>query len=159
MSENIGTRDEGRDKVIFVGAHPDDVELGCGGSIAYFVASGFEAHCIFLTRGEKCGDAERRTEESLAACRGLGVDERHVVFGGWRDTALPESADLIEFLEGWAKTVDWSAAVAVAPVESLATDDARRTQHEAEDHDVQPSAVLRYVLEAPDKTEPVGRAV
>ena len=41
--------------VIFVGAHPDDIELGCSGAIAKYINDGFKIICIFLSKGGKGG--------------------------------------------------------------------------------------------------------
>ena len=38
--------------VLVFGAHPDDVELGCGGTVAKMVASGAKLAIVDLTRGE-----------------------------------------------------------------------------------------------------------
>jgi len=38
-------------KVLAVGAHPDDVELDCGATLALFNKMGHEVHILFLTRG------------------------------------------------------------------------------------------------------------
>ena len=57
------------------GAHPDDVELGCGGTIAKEVAAGKKVGIIDLTRGElgSRGSVEIRNAESAKACEILGV--------------------------------------------------------------------------------------
>ncbi len=64
--------------ILAFGAHPDDVELGCGGTIAKEVASGKKVGIIDLTRGElgTRGSAEIRDQESSAAAKILGVSVR-----------------------------------------------------------------------------------
>lgn len=55
---------------LFFGAHPDDVELGCGGTIAKLVKSGASVGIIDLTTGEmgtRGTPAQRRREASNAA--------------------------------------------------------------------------------------------
>jgi N-acetylglucosamine malate deacetylase 1 len=39
-------------KVLIAGAHPDDPESGCGGTISRYVQRGHEAAILYLTRGE-----------------------------------------------------------------------------------------------------------
>jgi bacillithiol biosynthesis deacetylase BshB1 len=58
-----------------IGAHPDDVELGCAGTLAKEVAGGKKVGIIDLTRGElgTRGSAETRDEESARAAEILGV--------------------------------------------------------------------------------------
>jgi len=57
--------------ILAIGAHPDDVELGCGATIAKEVANGKKVGIIDLTRGElgTRGTAETRDEESTEAAR------------------------------------------------------------------------------------------
>ena len=64
--------------ILAFGAHPDDVELGCGGTLAKAVAKGKKVHIIDLTQGEKStrGTTEIRKQESFAAANILGVDFR-----------------------------------------------------------------------------------
>ena len=61
--------------ILAFGAHPDDVELGCGGTIAKEVALGKKVGIVDLTRGElgTRGSAEIRDKESAAAAQILGV--------------------------------------------------------------------------------------
>lgn len=60
------------------GAHPDDVELGCGGTIAKAVAEGKKVGIVDLTRGEMAtrGTSEIRSKESQAAAAILGISIR-----------------------------------------------------------------------------------
>ena len=60
------------------GAHPDDVELFAGGTIAKSVAQGKKVAIVDLTRGElgSRGTAETRAKESAAAQQILGVPHR-----------------------------------------------------------------------------------
>ena len=61
--------------ILAIGAHPDDVELGCGATLAKEVANGRKVGIIDLTRGElgTRGTAETRDEESAEAAKILGV--------------------------------------------------------------------------------------
>jgi len=64
--------------ILFFGAHPDDVELGCGATIAKEVSLGKNVGIIDLTRGElgTRGTAEIRDEEAKNAASVLGVEIR-----------------------------------------------------------------------------------
>tara|TARA_B100000963_G_scaffold341991_1_gene342335 strand:+ start:11792 stop:12511 length:720 start_codon:yes stop_codon:yes gene_type:complete len=64
--------------ILAFGAHPDDVELGCGGSIALSVKLGKIAAIIDLTRGELStrGNIETRQREAKRAADILGVSFR-----------------------------------------------------------------------------------
>ena len=71
--------------ILAFGAHPDDIELGCGGSIAKAVAEGKKVGLVDLTRGElgTRGSAEIRKEEAEKAAAVLGVEFRKNL--GFRD--------------------------------------------------------------------------
>ncbi|MDB2384889.1 bacillithiol biosynthesis deacetylase BshB1 [Polaribacter sp.] len=64
--------------ILAFGAHPDDVELGCGATIAKEVALGKKVGIVDLTRGElgTRGSAEIRDREAKAAGQILGVAVR-----------------------------------------------------------------------------------
>ncbi len=61
--------------ILAFGAHPDDVELGCGGTLAKEIASGKKVGIVDLTRGElgTRGSADLRDQEAAAAAKILGV--------------------------------------------------------------------------------------
>lgn len=64
--------------ILAFGAHPDDVELGCGGTIAKEVAMGKKVGIVDLTRGElgTRGTIVTRDQESAKAATILGVSIR-----------------------------------------------------------------------------------
>lgn len=74
--------------VIAFGAHPDDVEIGCGGLVAKEVALGYRVGIVDLTAGEMGtnGTVEERLAESEEAARILGaawrknlrIPDRHI---------------------------------------------------------------------------------
>ncbi|HOS47941.1 MAG TPA: PIG-L family deacetylase, partial [Bacteroidia bacterium] len=61
--------------ILAFGAHPDDVELGAGGTVAKEVAMGRKVGIIDLTRGElgTRGTAELRDEEAIESSQILGI--------------------------------------------------------------------------------------
>lgn len=64
--------------VLSIGAHPDDIELACGGLLIKLVREGRRVVVLDLTRGEmgSRGDAEQRTREAEAAAAVMGVMAR-----------------------------------------------------------------------------------
>ncbi|MFM7535613.1 MAG: PIG-L deacetylase family protein [Acidimicrobiales bacterium] len=79
-----------------IGAHPDDVEFGCGGTLAKWAAAGCVVHHLVLTDGSKgTWDPKADTSalvltrqaEQRAAARALGATGE-VVFLGWPDGEL-----------------------------------------------------------------------
>lgn len=64
--------------ILAFGAHPDDVEIGCGATIAKSIANGLKVGIIDLTRGElgSRGTPEIRAKEAADAAEILGVSIR-----------------------------------------------------------------------------------
>ena len=67
--------DEQRLDAMAVGAHPDDVELACGGTVLKLVSLGYRVGVLDMTRGElgTRGSAEIRAREADAASRELNL--------------------------------------------------------------------------------------
>lgn len=68
--------------VMFVGAHPDDVEIACGGTIDCLVQQGYRVGIVDLTDGEPTPlspSPEHRWDEAEAAARVLGVHYRRLL--------------------------------------------------------------------------------
>ncbi len=87
------------DVIIAVGAHPDDIELGCGGTVRAAAKAGKKVIAVVMTKGEQSADPEVRCEESKKALTMLGVSEVH--FGDFPDTELPNSSKAVKFLEAF----------------------------------------------------------
>jgi LmbE family N-acetylglucosaminyl deacetylase/tetratricopeptide (TPR) repeat protein len=63
------------ENVLFIGAHPDDIELGCGGTVARMREEGKGIFVLVLSTGEKGGaGAEQRKKEAEAAAYYLHVN-------------------------------------------------------------------------------------
>ena len=64
--------------VLAIGAHPDDVELGCGGTIAKLISEGKKVAILDLTQGElgTRGTNETRAIEAKNAAEILGISAR-----------------------------------------------------------------------------------
>ena len=65
-------------EILAVGAHPDDVELGCGGMLLAMRDRGYRFAIVDLTAGEKGsrGSREERLREAKAAAELLGATAR-----------------------------------------------------------------------------------
>jgi bacillithiol biosynthesis deacetylase BshB1 len=88
--------------VLAIGAHPDDIEIACGGTVALLVGQGLKVGFLHLTRGEMGtrGTAAERQQEAEAAASALGVTSLQYLDcgdAGLRTTAVEEDA-LIEVL-------------------------------------------------------------
>ncbi|MEM5566343.1 bacillithiol biosynthesis deacetylase BshB1 [Psychroserpens sp. AS72] len=64
--------------ILAFGAHPDDIELGCGGTVAKEVANGKKVGLVDLTGGElgTRGTEQTRSQEANDAAKILGVEVR-----------------------------------------------------------------------------------
>ena len=75
----MAAEETGRLDVIAVGAHPDDVEIACGGTLARLAEQGYKVGIIDLTDGEPTPlspGPEVRLEEARRAAEILGVTKR-----------------------------------------------------------------------------------
>ena len=86
-------------KVLAIGAHPDDIELGCGGLLLKAIKLGHEIFFFILTRGEagqKVSSEEDRESEAKQSAETLGATLR---FGEFEDTKLVPTGDLVNSIE------------------------------------------------------------
>jgi LmbE family N-acetylglucosaminyl deacetylase len=91
--------------ILAIGAHPDDVELGCGGLLLKASRQGH--HNIFmyiLTRGGASGDPEERTKELMQSAKFIGA--KRLWIDNFDDTKLSLSSDLINHIEFFIKKAD-----------------------------------------------------
>jgi LmbE family N-acetylglucosaminyl deacetylase len=77
--------------LLIFGAHPDDAELSCGGTILKMVESGKKAGIIDLTGGEygTRGNKKIRAKETKEAGKILGIKVRENL--GFKDTSIENS--------------------------------------------------------------------
>ncbi len=80
---------EGPLRVVALGAHPDDIEIGCGGALLALAAQGADIRTLILT-----GTSDRE-EEARTAARAFGV-AADPQFGGLRDARLPAAWDAVK---------------------------------------------------------------
>lgn len=77
-------------KVLAIGAHPDDVELGCGGSLAKLSRSGAEVRALIFSQGRRgVMSAADRADETRRALAVVGVGSVRVC--DFEDTRLSAS--------------------------------------------------------------------
>lgn len=90
-----GAGNTGRN-VLAIGAHPDDIELGCGGALLAHVAAGDRVTMLVVTGGENGpGDAARHEEQARAA-QMIGA---RLVWGGLRDCEVTPDAATVRVIE------------------------------------------------------------
>jgi LmbE family N-acetylglucosaminyl deacetylase len=86
-----------RMNILAIGAHPDDIEYGCAGTLVKYADRGHRIHLMILTGGEEGGNGEERQREQSAAAETIGTQQ--VFWGGYRDTQLPLNQELIDKIE------------------------------------------------------------
>lgn len=90
--------------ILALAPHPDDLEIGCGGTLAQHAKRGDEVHIFVATSGEVGGDAEIRKAEQIASAKILGVQAVH--WGNFVDTTLPKFApDLMASVEALVQSL------------------------------------------------------
>jgi LmbE family N-acetylglucosaminyl deacetylase len=89
-------------KVLAIGAHPDDIELGCVGTLIKHHENGDEIILLVLTKGEASGDPETRERECREASK--IIDAEKLIFGGLQDTKVTDGFETISVIEDVIKT-------------------------------------------------------
>ena len=88
-------------KILAVGAHPDDIELGCGATLALFKQRGHEVYLLVLTKGEASGDPKLREHECEESARVIGAEK--VYFGNLKDTQITDGVETVMAIERLVK--------------------------------------------------------
>ncbi len=85
-------------RILVIGAHPDDIEIACGASMARLHDSGHIIWGLIMTQGERGGNAAVRPAEAQKGASFLGLD--HVKVQAFPDTRLSEaSVEMIAAIE------------------------------------------------------------
>ncbi|MFB0565196.1 MAG: PIG-L deacetylase family protein [Candidatus Aminicenantaceae bacterium] len=90
--------------ILALGAHPDDIEYGCGGSFLKFSRKGVKIYFMVLTKGEFGGETEVRQKEQEEAMKILGI--KKIFWGGYMDTELPNERIIITHIDEVIKKVN-----------------------------------------------------
>lgn len=90
--------------VLAIGAHPDDIEYGCGGMLAKYARKGNVVYMFVASDGALGGESDVRRREQKDSAQVLGV--REVFWGGYLDTEVPLSRELIVRLETVIRQVE-----------------------------------------------------
>jgi len=84
--------------ILAIGAHPDDIEIGCAGTIMQYKESGAKVFIMVMSDGSFGGNAGTRRMEQELSAKIMKVDK--IFWGGFKDTKLGYNIqDLINGIE------------------------------------------------------------
>ena len=83
--------------ILAIGAHPDDIEFGCSGTLIKYAQTGHNVFLLVMTQGDQGGVSEIRAKEQMVSKKIIGAKE--VFWGGYEDTHLIVEKELITKIE------------------------------------------------------------
>jgi LmbE family N-acetylglucosaminyl deacetylase len=84
-------------RVLFLGAHPDDIELGCG-ALLHHVVRHTDVLCVTLSDNQKNLDLQNIKNEHLESMAVLGVPKDKIILGPFTTRVFPDSRqDILEY--------------------------------------------------------------
>ncbi len=84
-------------KVLFLGAHPDDIELGCGAMLHHIVKQ-TDVLCVTLSDNQKNPDLQHVKDEHHQSMAVLGVPQEKIVLGPFTTRIFPDSRqEILEY--------------------------------------------------------------
>jgi N-acetylglucosamine malate deacetylase 1 len=86
--------------VLFLGAHPDDIELGCG-ALLHHIAGHTDVLCVTLSDNQKNPDLKNVKTEHYESMAVLGMPKEKIILGPFTTRVFPESRQ--EILEYFLK--------------------------------------------------------
>ncbi len=90
--------------ILAIGPHPDDIEIGCAGTLIKYAQSGHNIFLLSVSKGEMGGEAEIRYKEQMKAADIIGA--RDVFWGGFNDTELLDKGnEIIHIVEEYIKEI------------------------------------------------------
>ncbi|HEX8992012.1 MAG TPA: PIG-L deacetylase family protein [Anaerolineales bacterium] len=85
-------------RILFLGAHPDDIELGCG-ALIHHIAPTSDLLCVTLSDNQKNPQLENVVDEAYRSMAVLGVDRHRVRFGPFTTRVFPQDRQqILEYL-------------------------------------------------------------
>lgn len=95
---------ESTKKILAIGAHPDDVEFGCGGTLIKHVKNGDDVYLVLGSLGEKSGNEVLRKKEALMSANLMGAKKTY--FLNLKDTFIMHDGITVNSLDRCLKKVN-----------------------------------------------------
>jgi LmbE family N-acetylglucosaminyl deacetylase len=89
--------------VLAIAPHPDDLEIGCGGTLIKLARAGHGVHLMVMTQGDAGGQAATRVREQAGAAKLYKA--KSLTWGGFKDTEVPLGKKSIDALDSVIKRV------------------------------------------------------
>ncbi len=89
-------------KILAIGPHPDDIELGCFGTMCKYADMWYEVHFLVLTHGEWGTDGASRIPEAEKAASLLTCN---LSIENLKDRYISEGAETIAVIEKYVKKI------------------------------------------------------
>ncbi len=83
--------------ILAIGAHPDDIEFGCGGTLIKYTQKGHRLFLLVMTEGGSGAQTTTRVAEQMDSKEILGAEK--IYWGGYQDTHLLVDKELIGKIE------------------------------------------------------------
>lgn len=99
--------------VLAIGAHPDDIEYACGGTLLKLGERGDSVYLVVMTDGAMGGDPAVRREEQMRSAELMTA--KRVFWGGYKDTRLPLDQQVIATIEDIMEQVEPDLVLVHAP--------------------------------------------
>ncbi len=91
-------------RILAVSAHPDDIEIGCGGALAHWLKDQRTlVYYLIMTRGDRGGDGEVRMKEQERAAEKIGV--HGIIWQEYEDTKIAVNQESISQVEAVMNTL------------------------------------------------------
>jgi LmbE family N-acetylglucosaminyl deacetylase len=87
-------------RVLFLGAHPDDIELGCG-ALLHSIVKQTDVLCVTLSDNQKNPDLQNVKAEHMESMAMLGVPQEKIILGPFITRVFPDARQ--EILEYFLK--------------------------------------------------------
>jgi N-acetylglucosamine malate deacetylase 1 len=84
-------------RVLFLGAHPDDIELGCG-ALLHHITRQTDVLCVTLSDNQKNPDLQKVKSEHYEAMDVLGVQKEKIILGPFTTRVFPDARqEILEY--------------------------------------------------------------